>query len=55
MPREGVIINWPLKHLFYDARDIILTSQTDIREMDDDDDDPERTLVTLKQRIDVMV
>ena len=25
-PREGVIIEWPLKRLFKDARDVIITS-----------------------------
>ena len=34
---QGVIIEW---HLFHDVRDIIITSQTDVREMIDDDDDP---------------
>ena len=33
--REGVIIEWPLNGLFHDARDIILMSRTDIREMKD--------------------
>ena len=26
--REGVIIEWPLKGLFHDRRDVILTSRT---------------------------
>ena len=47
--REGVIIDWPLNRLFNNARDVILTSRTDVKEMDNDDDDPERTLVTLKR------
>ena len=45
-----MIIGWTLKRLLNDAWDVILTSRTDVREMDDDDDDPERTLVTLKRR-----
>ena len=36
--REGVITEWPLNEQFHDARDIILTSRTDIREMFDDND-----------------
>ena len=43
--REGVIIEWPLNGQFHDARDVILTSRTDIREMVDDDDDDEWPLV----------
>ena len=39
-PREGVIIECPLNHLFHDACDIILTSQNDVRQLDDDDDQP---------------
>ena len=38
-PREGVIIECPLNGQFHDARDVILTSWTDIRGMNDDDDD----------------
>ena len=44
-PREGVIIECPLIHLFHDARDVILTSRNDVRQLDDDDDDDEPTLV----------
>ena len=40
-PREGVIIEWPLNGQFHDARDIILTSRTDVREMVDNHDDDE--------------
>ena len=32
-----MIIEWPLNGQFHDARDVILTSQTDVREMVDDD------------------
>ena len=39
-----MIIEWPLNGLFHDARDVILTSQTDVREMDNDDNDDEPTL-----------
>ena len=43
--REGVIIECPLNGQYHDARDVILTSRTDVREMVDDDDDDERPLV----------
>ena len=43
--REGVIIEWPLNGQFPDARDLILTSPTDVREMVDDDNDDEWPLV----------
>ena len=39
-PREGVIIECPLIHLFHDPRDVILTSRNDVRPLDDDDDEP---------------
>ena len=45
LPREGVIIEWPLNGQFHDAGDLILTSQTDVREMVDDDHDDEWPLV----------
>ena len=38
-PRVGVIIKCPLHGLFHEACYIILTSQTAVRELDDDDDD----------------
>ena len=46
--REGVIIEWPL---FHDVRDVIITSQNDVRGMndDDDDDDNEMSIFTIKQ------
>ena len=44
LPREGVIIECPLIHLFNDARDVILTPRKDVRQLDDDDDDDEPTL-----------
>ena len=44
-PREGVIIECPLNGQYHDARDVILTSRTDVREMVDDDDDDEWPLV----------
>ena len=34
-----MIIEWPLNGQFHDARDVILTSRTDVREMVDDDDE----------------
>ena len=33
-----MIIEWPLLWQFNDARDVIITSQTDISEVVDDDD-----------------
>ena len=51
--REGVIIESPLNGLFHDARDIILTSRNDGREMEDNnndndnDNDNEPTLVGI--------
>ena len=36
-PREGVIIECPLNHLFHDARDVILTSRNDVRQLDNDE------------------
>ena len=39
-PRDGVIIEWPLNGLFHYAPDIILTSQTDVRDMEDNDNEP---------------
>ena len=40
-----MIIECPLNGQYHDARDVILTSRTDIREMVDDDDDDEWPLV----------
>ena len=45
LTREGVIIECPLNGQYHDARDVILTSRTDVREMVDDDDDDEWPLV----------
>ena len=45
LPREGVIIEWPLNGQFHDACDVILTSRTDVREMVDDDHDDQWPLV----------
>ena len=45
VPREGVFIECPLIHLFHGARDFILTSRNDVRQLDDDDDDDEPALV----------
>ena len=42
--REGVIIECPLIHLFHDARDVIITSRNNVRQLEDDDDDDEPTL-----------
>ena len=36
--REGVINECSLNGQFHDARDVIITSRTDVREMVDDDD-----------------
>ena len=38
-PREGVIIEWTQNVLFHDARDVILMYQTDVMEVEDDDDE----------------
>ena len=46
--REGVIIEWPLFHLFHDARDVIITSQNDVRGMNDEND--VQTLVDVLKR-----
>ena len=40
-----MIIKWPLNGQFHDARDVILTSRTDVREMVDDNDDDEWPIV----------
>ena len=48
--REGVIIECPPNGLFHDARDIILTSGTDDREMEDNDNDNELILGTQIKR-----
>ena len=44
-PREGMIIECPLNGQYHDARNVILTSRTDVKEMVDDDDDDEWPLV----------
>ena len=49
-PREGVIIDWPLKRLFIDPRDVILTSQTDNRGLADDVNNDVQTLVDIFNR-----
>ena len=53
-PREGVIIEWLQNGQFHDARDVILMSRTDVREMvdddDDDDDDDELPLVIFSYK-----
>ena len=45
--REGVIIECPLNGQYHNARDVILTSQNDVRGFRSDDD--EMSLFTLKQ------
>ena len=40
-----MIIKWPLNGQFRDARDVISTSRTDVREMVDDNNDDEWPLV----------
>ena len=42
LPREGVIIEWTQNVHFNDARDVIIMSRTDVREMVDLDDDHDR-------------
>ena len=51
-PRLRVIIEWPLKRLFNNARDMIITSWTDAREMEDNDNDNEPSLGTKIKRQD---
>ena len=49
-----MIIEWPLLWQFNDARDVILTSWTDVREMgDDDDDDDDDYVVKMLTSTDV--
>ena len=50
LSREGVIIDWPLKRLFIDPRDVILTSRNDIRALADDVNDDVQTLVDVINR-----
>ena len=47
LPREGVINKWPLNDLFHDVVTVIITFQTDIFEVDNDNDDDEMTLVVI--------
>ena len=49
-PREGVIIECSLIHLFYDARGVILTSRNDVRGIPSDDNDNEMLILTIKRR-----
>ena len=42
-----MIIKWPLNGLFHDPGDLILTSQTDVRKMEDNDKDNKLTLVGI--------
>ena len=37
-----MIIEWTQNVLFHDARDFILTSRTDVMEVEDDDDDDKK-------------
>ena len=46
--REGVIIECSLKRLFKDARDVIITSQTDVRGFPSDNDDDQMLIFSLK-------
>ena len=48
--REGMIIEWAQNGQSHDARDVILTSQNDVRVFSSDDDDDEMSIFTLKQR-----
>ena len=50
LPREGVIIEWPLKWQFHDPNTDVLTSRTDVREMQDNDNHHEQTLVNVLNR-----
>ena len=42
--REGVIIEWPLNGHFNDVVIDVLMSRTNVREMEDNDDDDKLTL-----------
>ena len=46
-PREGVIIKLPLNGLFNDVVTIIITSRTDVREMNDDNEDDVQSLLVV--------
>ena len=48
--REGVIFEWPLIVLLNDARDIILTSRTNIRQLADHDNDNVKLLGNVFNR-----
>ena len=48
--REGVIIEWPLNGLFNGAVTVIITSRTDVREMNDNDDNDVQTLLVIFNR-----
>ena len=45
-----IIIEWPLNVLFNDARDFILTSQTDVRGLADDVNDEVQMLGNIFYR-----
>ena len=49
-PMEGVIIEWPLNRLFNNVVTIIITSRTDVREINDDDDDDIQLLLLIFNR-----
>ena len=49
-PREGVIIEWPLNGQFNDACDVILTPLIDIWEVEDNDNNNQMSIFTIKQR-----
>ena len=48
--REGIIIEWPLFHLFHDVCEVIITSRNDVRGMNNDEDDNEVSIFTIKRR-----
>ena len=48
--REGMIIEWAQNGQSHDARDVILTSQNDVRGFSSDNDDDEIPLFTQKRR-----
>ena len=45
--REGVIIEWPLNGQFHEAPDVIITSRTEVSEMNADDDNDVEKIVNV--------
>ena len=47
--REGVIIQWPLNGLFHERRDIIMKFWTNVLGVDDDGNNNELSIFTIKR------